>query len=148
MSIRAVRNSNPGNIEAATQWQGLMPRAQMTLAQANEHRFAVFSSPKWGFRALATILRNYEKLHGLRTAREIITRWAPPVENDTEAYIAHVCSKIGHGADEPLNLSDAGTLSKLCRAIAEHECGGWFFAEHDLNEGVRLAIGGPAPLIS
>lgn len=146
--IRAVRNSNPGNIEAATQWQGLMPRVQMTPAQAGETRFAVFSDPKWGFRALAVVLRNYEKLHGLNTIRQIIARWAPPAENDTGAYVTHVAKIVGIDADVPMNLSDTDTLAEICKAIAMHECGGWFFTQEDLDAGVQLAIGGSTALTS
>ncbi|HEY4356024.1 MAG TPA: hypothetical protein VGN16_09780, partial [Acidobacteriaceae bacterium] len=78
MSIRAVRNNNPGNIVAGDHWQGLMPRSEMSPEQLAETRFAVFASPKWGFRAMGVILLNYEHVHHLRTIAQIIARWAPP----------------------------------------------------------------------
>jgi hypothetical protein len=98
MTPRAVRNQNPGNINAGESWEGLMPRAQMTPDQAAETRFAVFESPKWGFRALGIILLNYVRLHGLTTVRQIIGRWAPSIENDTGSYVTAVARGVGRGS--------------------------------------------------
>ncbi|MEK6397859.1 MAG: hypothetical protein V4734_07215, partial [Terriglobus sp.] len=36
------------------------------------------------------------------TVRQVITRWAPPNENDTEKYIRDVCSFSGLTADTVL----------------------------------------------
>lgn len=137
--IRAVRNSNPGNLEAGDQWQGLMPRDKMTPEQKAETRFAVFLSPKWGFRALGVILLNYEKRHGIHTIRDIINRWAPKSENNTDAYIKAVCKDTGFDADEMINLHSARVMQGLCKAIATHECGGFYFNDADLIAGVALA---------
>lgn len=138
-TVRAVRNSNPGNIDAGEPWQGLMPVAQMTPEQAAEKRFAVFESPKWGFRALGIILLNYVRLHGLTTVRQIIGRWAPSVENDTGSYVAAVAKGVGVGPDTPLDFSKPDLLAALAKAIAIHEAGGWFFTDADLDAGIQLA---------
>lgn len=140
MTTRAVRNNNPGNLEAGTKWLGLMPPGQMTPEQAAETRFAVFEAPKWGFRAMAIILLRYQRIHGLNTVRGIINRWAPPSENNTFAYVQAVCKDIKKNPDAPLDLSNAETLRGLCKAIAVHESGGWFFTSTDLNDGVSLAL--------
>jgi hypothetical protein len=139
MTARAFRNNNPGNINAGEQWQGLMPRSQMTPEQAAEDRFAVFAAPKWGFRALAIVLKNYEVKYGLDTVRKVISRWAPPSENNTDAYVQAVASALGKGPDDHIDLHDPKTLEALAKAIAIHESGGWLFADTDLVAGVAMA---------
>ncbi len=139
MSIRAVRNNNPGNIRIGQQWRGLMPRSQMSPEQAAETEFAVFMSPMWGFRAMAEIFHTYNKCDAVSTIRELVTRWAPPSENNTEAYIAAVTHDCGLSPDATLDFSNSQAMANLCHAISVHECGGWFFKEDDLLHGVVAA---------
>jgi hypothetical protein len=139
MTSRAVRNNNPGNLVSGQPWQGLLPPAQMTAEQRAETRFAVFASPKWGFRALAVTLRNYRRRYGIDTVRGIVARFAPPAENDTESYIRGVSGALGVAPDAPLDLGDAGRLAALAKAIAVHESGGWLFRNEDWHAGIRLA---------
>lgn len=139
MTVRAVRNNNPGNLNAGAAWQGLMARADMTPEQAAEPRFAVFKSPIWGFRAMGVILLNYEKLHGLNTVRGYIGRWAPPGENNTDAYVKAVCHDCAVGADDHFDLKVQINLERLTKAIAIHEAGAWLFQDADLHAGVALA---------
>ncbi len=140
MSIRAVRNANPGNIQAGAHWQGLLPRSLMTPEQAGETRFAVFQNPAWGFRALAVILLNYQRVHHLSCIGQFIARFAPPGENNTTAYAEHVSKAVGVGINAPADFTRPDFLAALCKAIATHECGGWFFADADLAAGVHLAL--------
>lgn len=139
MTMRALRNNNPGNINAGDHWQGLMPRREMTPDQASEERFAVFISPKWGFRALAIILLNYQSVHHLRTIRQFVSRFAPSSENDTDAYVADVCRECGRSPDEVYDLTIPANLEKLLRAIARHESGLWLFSDKDMEAGVAMA---------
>lgn len=143
--IRAVRNNNPGNIERGAPWQGLMPRDEMTDAQKKETRFCVFQSPKWGFRAMAiTLITYYDKRKAkdgsrIDTIKEVIHRWAPPSENKTDAYIKAVDKAHPATASETIDLHEHADLAPLVKAIAIHECGGWFFDQKDLEAGLRLA---------
>lgn len=139
MTIRAVRNNNPGNIDAHDAWQGLLPRAQMTPDQASEPRFAVFAGPKWGFRALGIILLNYVRVHHLNTIRQIVSRWAPNGENNTEAYITAVANGVGINSDLPLDFTKPDLLAAVTKAIAIHECGSWVFSDADLKSGIAMA---------
>src|SRR5690349_10926624 len=136
---RAVRNANPGNLRRGARWKGLVPRASMNAGQRAEKRFAVFAAPQWGFRALAIVLRNYARRHGLDTVCGIVGRYAPCSENDTAAYIRAVSQSMSVSPDAPLDLANPRTLAALCKAIAIHESGGWFFADADLAAGVALA---------
>jgi hypothetical protein len=116
LAPRGIRNHNPGNIErTADRWRG------MSADQSSDPRFVVFDSPVWGLRALARILRQY-MARGATTVRAIVNTWAPPVENDTGAYVQAVADAIGVDPDAPIDGSDA-TMSMLMQAITHHENG-------------------------
>jgi len=138
---RAVRNNNPGNINAGQVWQGLCPLADMTPDQREEARFAVFKSPEWGFRAMAILIRNYRRLHGADTVRKIISVWAPPSENNMRAYIVAVSGETGFLPDAPIDQTEREVMFKLVKAITTHETGCWlpWWADEDLNKGLDLA---------
>lgn len=136
---RSVRNNNPGNIRIGDPWQGLMSEDEKNADQKAEKEFCVFQSPKWGFRALARILINYKDKYQIQTIRGVISRWAPPSENDTGAYVAHVCQLTQMHADDTIDLHSYEALFPICKAIATHETGGWFFDDKDLEAGLRLA---------
>ena len=135
---RGVRNSNPGNIDrTSTVWQG---EDRSPDALRREPRFCVFETPQAGVRALAKTLLTYQNKHGLRTVREMINRWAPPTENDTEAYITQVAREVGVGSREIVSLSKQLPLQRMVTAIARHENGGLFWDAAVIEAGVRQAL--------
>lgn len=118
-TVRGIRNHNPGNLDkGSAKWQGLAPPDQQT-----DPRFAVFTDPTWGIRALARNLITYQDKYDILTIRAIISRWAPPVENNTQAYIDAVCASTGFGADTMLNLHTYEHLCPIVEAIIRHENG-------------------------
>ena len=94
---RGIRNNNPLNIRrSGDKWQGLRVLQE-------DREFFQFSEMKWGWRAAFRLLcHTYYGKYKLRTIRAIITRWAPPKENNTEAYIRSVTDRIGIGPDKEL----------------------------------------------
>lgn len=112
MSI-AIRCRNPLNIRAtpANHWQG---------SNGSYKGFVVFNSTKFGYRAALMLLRNYIR-KGYNTPRKIIERWAPPSENNTDAYVKIVCCSLGCFEDSPI-INTAG-LCLLCSAMAAVESG-------------------------
>lgn len=142
---RGFLNNNPGNIDRGEAWQGLIsdpadPR--LTEFQRNEllhGRFCVFQSAEWGIRAMAKNLFAYRDRLGLRSVRQFISKWAPPNENNTEAYIASVAGKLGVSPDAAVNLNDYSTLAAICDAIIRVECGGMPYSGHEIEDGLRLA---------
>lgn len=137
-ATRGVRSNNPGNIDRTkTVWQGEDRSAD---ALRREPRFCVFETPQAGFRALAKTLLTYQNKHGLRTVRDMINRWAPPKENDTEAYITQVAREVGVGSREIVSLSKQVPLQRMVTAIARHENGGLFWDEAVIEAGVRQAL--------
>lgn len=115
---RGIRNNNPGNIRCGEEWQGLVPKDQRT-----DKSFCQFTSPEYGIRAMIVILRSYQSKYGLRTITGMIKRWAPPKENDTQAYINSVAASTGTGADSQIDLNDSRKLFPLLQAIIRHENG-------------------------
>jgi len=137
---RGVRNNNPGNIEKSRdRWKGLA-------ANQPDSRFFTFTEAKWGIRAMARILQNYQAKYGLDTIQGIIDRWAPPVENNTSAYVSAVARDTGLGKDQKLDLRRHDHLFPLVKAIIAHENGYAPYSDAQINEGLELAgVKPPAP---
>lgn len=110
---RGIRNNNPLNIEfnPANNWQGQI---------GTDGRFAIFDTPFNGIRAAARLLRNYDMKYGLNTVRGIVSRWAPPVENNTTAYVSSVAKRTGLFPDLVLAAAD---YPPLVAAMIYHENG-------------------------
>lgn len=134
---RGVRNNNPGNIDrTGVAWQGEDRSAQ---ARARETRFCVFVSPEYGFRALARTLLTYRNKHGLKTVRAVINRWAPPVENNTSAYVTQVATALGVAPDAVIDVRRPAVMVSLVKAIARHENGGNYWSDSVIAAGVGMA---------
>ena len=118
---RGIRNNNPLNIRRGVQWRGLRDFA-------TDKAFCEFKSMDYGFRAAFCILRTYFSKRGVRTLRQLISRWAPPTENNTEAYIRKVRLQAGlRDADSPLpppwNPMAMGLWKDIVLAMAAVENG-------------------------
>jgi hypothetical protein len=129
-NTRAERNNNPGNLEFRGQ-NGAVP-------EEGEGRFAKFQSASDGVAALVRQLQLYGN-RGLDSIKEIVEKYAPASENDTQAYIAALTKKLGVGANDTLDLNDPGTLSGLVRGISKHEAGRDFLSDQDVMTGLRTA---------
>ena len=129
---RGIRNNNPGNIRHGSKWQGLS-------AEQGDDAFAQFDTPEFGIRALAVLLRNYEKKYGINTIRGIISRYAPSNENDTNSYSRAVAVSTGYGEDQPLDLSSDVLITNIIKAIIKHENGEQPYALATIDAGVSLA---------
>ena len=103
MEPRGIRNNNPLNIRLSSdRWQGQIAPSPSGEGRG-EAEFCQFYSMQYGWRAAFRLLcHTYYGKYKLRTIRDIITRWAPPKENNTEAYIRRVTDRIGIGPDKEL----------------------------------------------
>ena len=122
---RGIRNNNPLNIRhSADKWQGMSEKQ-------TDKAFVQFKSMAYGYRAAWLILQSYYHRFYVQskpfTVRNIISRWAPPKENDTESYIRSVLSIAGIGGKEnllpPENVDSYYRLNKLLEAMTCLECG-------------------------
>lgn len=76
---RGFRNNNPLNIRKGSKWKGLSP-------VQSDKSFCVFTSLRYGIRAGIYCLLVHYNRYNLHTIYDIISRWAPPCENDTWNY--------------------------------------------------------------
>jgi hypothetical protein len=68
-------------------------------------QFCQFETLEYGWRAAFYLLtRTYYHKYRLFTIRAIISKWAPPIENKTDAYIANVSKLTGIDPDEPIGI--------------------------------------------
>ncbi|MBQ4229294.1 MAG: hypothetical protein II675_05820 [Bacteroidaceae bacterium] len=113
--VRGMRNCNPLNIRrvAATRWRGQTPLQ-------TDSRYVQFEAVEWGLRAAFCIFRTYARRYGAVCIRDIVRRWAPTSENNTEQYIRNVCLWTGLGGNERLTEYD---WPQLVKAMARQECG-------------------------
>lgn len=133
---RGIRNNNPGNIDynPNNNWQG-----QLSHDPSIEKRFARFKTPFYGIRALAKLLLNYRRLHGLRTVSQIISRWAPTSENSTHSYISAVANELGVSSDTEFALNQKN-LERLTAAVIRHENGRQPYADDLIARAVQDAL--------
>ncbi len=116
MIPRGLRNNNPGNIRrSGNNWKGKLPAG-------GDPEFEVFVDMAHGYRALLINLRTYVNRYRCDTIRKIITRWAPPTENNTGGYILQVSRLTGMQPDEEVKATKE-TLTAIAGAISYVENG-------------------------
>lgn len=131
MTPRGIRNNNPGNIRhSATKWQG------EALSQTDDN-FVQFQTPEYGIRALSHLLDTYAAKHGINTVRGVVERFAPSVENDTEAYIQAVADSVGVAPDSVITIQ--AHKQAIIAAIIAHENGVQPYTLAQINTGAMMA---------
>lgn len=124
-----LRNNNPGNIRTSgDDWKGMT---------GSNQGFVVFANCSWGLRALAIAIRT-EIGRGNNTLAKLIYEWAPPSENDTEAYVNSMIQLTGISRNQLFTATD-NTLLLLMNGIVYVEIGPDFFnklSAQDFSEGV------------
>lgn len=130
-AVRGIRNNNPLNIERGSdQWDGMAP-------VQSDSRFLVFVDAVYGIRAAARILSNYAK-RGVTTVEQIVSTWAPPNENDTEAYIRYVTEKTGFDRKRVVSKA-TGDYVPLLAAMIKMENGINPYSNETIAKGVSLS---------
>ena len=128
---RGLSNCNPGNIrQSGVRYKG-------EVRPSRDPAFKQFESLAWGYRAVFMLLHTYRVRHGLRTIREMISRWAPPSENDTGTYLRTVVRRSGVDPDAEIDTRDGPTMTRIAAAIARVE-NGVEPDEAEIAEGWRL----------
>ncbi len=129
---RGLTNNNPGNLrKSSTKWAGLTD-------EQLDHDFCTFKSPQFGIRAMCRVILSYNS-RGINTVRGIINTWAPPVENDTGAYVNDVAHRCQVSADDVLDIDSADVIRPLLQAIVWHENGSQPYADSIYDDALRLA---------
>lgn len=109
-SPRGYRNNNPLNIRfsESNDWYGQIGRDKASGGMC------VFGNMRSGVRAAFRLLYAYQWRHNKRTVRDLISRWAPKSENNTEAYIKRVCDWM---KCEPEFIPHFGTYEEMADCI-------------------------------
>lgn len=131
---RGLRNRNPGNIRRS----GVRYKGEVR--PSTDPQFKQFGSMALGYRAIFVLLDTYRIRYGLDTVRTMISRWAPPSENDTAAYIDAVCRRTGLTPDRPIDTRNRATMVPLAAAISRVENGTDAVAE-EVEAGWKLFAG-------
>ncbi len=114
---RGLRNCNPGNIRRGSF------RYKGEKAESSDSAFRQFESMEWGYRAMFVLLHTYSVKHKCCTLREIINRYAPPIENHTENYIRRVACVTHLAPDEDISTTDGAVMTAVVAAMSEVENG-------------------------
>jgi len=129
-SARGLRNRNPGNIRRSdVRYKGEV--------ESRDPAFKSFRSMAWGYRAMFVLLHTYRVRHRIATLRGMIARWAPPAENDTEAYLRAVARRGGVDPDAAVDTLDRSAMTRIVGAMARVE-NGTAPDEGQIAEGWRL----------
>lgn len=113
---RGLRNNNPGNIRRNSDvFQGEIA--------STDKAFKQFKTIAYGYRAIFCILRTYYRNYHLKTIRQLIGRWAPSSENDTESYVSQVSDYSGIPADDPITITDREQMIRIVAAMSRVENG-------------------------
>lgn len=113
---RGIRNNNPLNIRHNGD------RFLGEVVPGSDRAFKQFTSMAYGYRAAFVILGSYLS-RGLNTVEKIIRAWAPPTENSTESYIAHVVQRSGVGRNKVLTAESGSEYRKIVAAMCHCENG-------------------------
>lgn len=109
---RAWRNNNPGNLEYGT-------FAKSMGAVGSDGRFAIFPNKETGDRAREGLL--FGSKYGNLSIAQAISKYAPPNENDTQAYLQSVLNATMASADTPMSALNSSQRQALLSAMERME---------------------------
>jgi hypothetical protein len=113
---RGIRNNNFGNIK-----DGPFARTLPGYKGADDGGFAVFETPEHGAQAMHALLETYGR-KGMRTVRDVVSRWAPASDgNDVDAYAKFVAN--GGDPNAEVDLSNPETRGAIAKRISMFENG-------------------------
>lgn len=106
------------------------------ITPSKDKAFKQFESMAYGYRAMFVLLHTYSK-NDYKTIRQMISRYAPPIENHTENYIKFVSERSGIFADVKLDTTDPAEMIPVVSAMSEMENGVPAVAEY-VRQGWEL----------
>jgi hypothetical protein len=116
MKSRGLKNNNPLNIRKNTDF------FEGEVAVSTDTSFKQFCTMAHGYRAAFVMLGTY-LLRGQNTIEKIVSRWAPPNENNTAGYINHVEQWSGVARDKELTAASGDDYLQIVVAMSRVENG-------------------------
>ena len=92
------------------------------LRPSRDNEFKQFKTMAYGYRAIYRTLLTYYRIYRLETIRQMISRWAPPEENKTDAYIKAVSDYAGIPADDLISF-DREQMIRIVAGMSKVENG-------------------------
>jgi hypothetical protein len=114
----AWRTNNPGNLTKPGSY--VMPDAIGYAQRTSNSRslFVIFSDAAAGHRAHLNVVR---RIYGNSTVAGMIAKYAPPTENDTQAYIDHVTSAANVSPTDVVSTLSNDKLDAVSAAMEKQE---------------------------
>ena len=114
---RGYRNFNPGNIrQSDVAYTG-------EVEPSKDPAFKQFRTMALGYRAMFVLLHTYSVKYQLKTLREMIERYAPPVENDTTEYVNFVSNRTKVADISTVDTMNERQMIPIVAAMARVENG-------------------------
>ncbi|MFT4793141.1 MAG: hypothetical protein ACJAVR_002599 [Paracoccaceae bacterium] len=126
---RAWRNNNPGNLRKGT-------FTASNGAIGDDGSFAVFPDRETGAEAIENLLRG--KIFSKLTLEAAIDRYAPPVENDTNAYLTFLVKETGIAEGTVLGDLPVSEIRKLVAGISKME--GWIEGQETSDQPATATL--------
>lgn len=121
---RGYRNFNPGNIrQSDVAYTG-------EVEPSKDPAFKQFRTMSYGYRAMFVLLHTYSVKYHLKTLRQMIERYAPPVENDTTEYVNFVSNRTKVADISTVDTMNERQMIPIVAAMARVENG----SDPDMDE--------------
>lgn len=127
---RGERNNNPFNIiKSKNQWMGK--------CHGTDDRFETFTSPLYGIRAGARLIKNYYNRDGIKTIFGIFSKFAPPNENNTIEYAKFVAHPLGIDIHDIFDLEKS--IFPISKSIITMECTRCIYPDGLIQQAIEMA---------
>ena len=113
---RGLRNNNPGNIRQSK----VIYLGEVSPSQ--DKSFKQFTNMAYGYRAMFVLLDAYRR-KGFQSLRQMINRYAPPVENHTDRYLHFVAKMAGVAPDDRVDTKNHDMMIRIVAAMSRMENG-------------------------
>lgn len=119
---KGVKAIGPGGEEFYTPQGSLGNNFGNIRSQGASAGFQSFSTPEEGLSAIDQNLQAYGS-KGINTLAGVISRWAPPNENDTQRLIKEAAGRLGIDPNQPIDLNHPAVRQAVGTAIMYQEQG-------------------------
>ena len=138
----AWRSNNPGNIEYGPFARSMGAIGQGAVPAGRDRGFAIFPTLEQGQAARAALLFDTERYSNL-TIEQAISRYAPPNENNTAAYLASILAATG--ATAATRMGDLTQAQRQAFLDAQERVEGFRQGTVTNADGERVNIGSLSP---
>ena len=125
-----IAKNNIFNIRAGQNWQG---------KTGVRKGFVEFMNREYAIRAWLILMRTYRR-RGVKSIRQIVTRYAPPKENNTEGYIDFVCRQTKYNAGCELKADSSYILLGIAMAAMETSTQLHYLEIYDVMQKFNIKI--------